>query len=64
MKIIMGITQAVIGLIIFGIITLFMIINIGAAIINEAIDYFRKINNEVKEDIKEYYKNIEKNERN
>ena len=44
MKIIMGITQAVAGIIIFGIIVLFMLISIGSIITNEAIDYFKKIN--------------------
>ena len=48
MKIIMGITQAVAGIIIFGIIVLFMLISIGSVITNEAIEKLKKVNKGIK----------------
>ena len=64
MKLIMGMAQAVFGLIFIGFVGLVTVIGIGIIIVQDAFDWFRKVNNEVKEDIKEYYRNIENNERN
>ena len=64
MKFLMGMIQAIFGLIWIGFVALVTIIGIGIIIVQDAIDWFRKINNETNENIKEYYRNIEKNERN
>lgn len=60
MKKIMGMAQAIFGLIWIGFVSLFLIISIGFIVVQDAIDWFRKINNEVSEDIKEYYRGLEK----
>ena len=60
MKFIMGMAQAIFGLIFIGFVALFVIISIGVIAVQEAIDWFKKINNECNEAIKEYYKGLEK----
>ena len=64
MKLIMGMAQAVFGLIWISLFTLAAIIGIGIIIVQDTINWFREVNKEIKENIKEYYRNIEKNERN
>lgn len=59
MKVIMGMIQAIFGLIFVGFVALFVIISIGVIAVQEAIDWFKKINNECDEAIKEYYKGLE-----
>ena len=60
MKKIMGMAQAIFGLIWIGFVALFLIIGIGFIVVQDALDWFKKINNEVSEDIKEYYRGLEK----
>ena len=60
MKFIMGMAQAIFGLIWSGFVALFLIIGIGFIVVQDVIDWFRKINNEVSENIKEYYRGLEK----
>ena len=60
MKVLMGMAQAVFGIIWIGFVGLITVIGIGVIITKEAFDWFKKINNETNEEIKEYYKNIEK----
>ena len=43
MKFIMGMAQAIFGLIWIGIVALFLIISIGIIVIKEAINYIKKI---------------------
>ena len=64
MKFLMGMAQAVFGLIWIGFVALVSIIGIGIIIVQDTINWFREVNKEIKENIKEYYRNIEKNERN
>lgn len=59
MKIIMGMIQAIFGLIFIGFVALFVIISIGVIAVQETFDWFKKINNECDEAIKEYYKGLE-----
>ena len=60
----MGMIQAIFGLIWIGFVALVSIIGIGIIIVQDTINWFREVNKEIKENIKEYYRNIEKNERN
>ena len=64
MKLIMGMAQAVFGLIWIGFVALVTVIGIGIIIVQDTINWFKEVNKEIKESIKEYYRNIEKNERN
>lgn len=64
MKYLMGMIQAIFGLIWIGFVALVTIICIGIIIVQDTISWFKKVNKETNEAIKEYYKNIEKNERN
>ena len=64
MKFLMGMAQAVFGLIWIGFVAFVSIIGIGIIIVQDTISWFREVNKEIKENIKEYYRNIEKNERN
>ena len=56
---IMGIIQTIFGFIWIGFVTLFLIICIGVIVVRDTIDWFIKINNEVNETIKEYYRGLE-----
>ena len=47
MKLLMGMAQAIFGLIWFSLIGIYIIIWIGIFVINNAIDYFKKVNNEI-----------------
>ena len=64
MKLIMGMAQAVFGLIWIGFVALVTVIGIGIIIVQDTINWFKDMNKEIKENIKEYYRNIEKKERN
>lgn len=57
MKKIMGIAQAIFGLIWFGIVALFLIIEIGVVVIKGTIEWLKEKNKEEK-NIKEYYDNL------
>ena len=54
MKVIMGMAQAVFGIIFIGFVALFTMIGIGIIVTKEAFDWFRKINKETSEEIKKY----------
>ena len=60
MKKIMGKAQAIFGLIWIGFVSLFLIIGIGFIVVQDALDWFKKINNECNENIKEYYRGLVK----
>ena len=64
MKLIMGMAQAVFGLIWIGFVALVTVIGIGIIVVQDTINWFKEVNKEIKESIKEYYRNIEKKERN
>jgi hypothetical protein len=58
MKKIMGMAQAIFGLIWFGIVALFLIIGIGVVVTKGTIEWLKEKNKEAKKDIKEYYDNV------
>lgn len=58
MKKIMGMAQAIFGLIWFVIVALFLIIGIGVVVIKGTIEWLKEKNKEAKKDIKEYYDNV------
>ena len=60
MKFIMGMAQAIFGLIWIGAACLFALIGVGIIVVRDALDWFKKINNECNEAIKEYYRGLEK----
>ena len=64
MKLIMGMAQAVFGLIWIGFVALVTIISIGIIVVQDTINWFKELNKDIKENITEYYRNIEKNDRN
>lgn len=60
MKIIMGIIQAIFGVVFIGFVGLITVISIGIVVVQDAFDWFKKINNETSEAIKDYYRGLEK----
>ena len=60
MKVLMGMAQAVFGIIFIGFIGLFTVISIGVIVVQDTFDWFKKVKNETNEAIKEYYRGLEK----
>ena len=60
MKVLMGMIQAIFGIIVIGFIGLVTAISIGAIITKDALNWFRNLNNDTSEGIKEYYRGLEK----
>lgn len=60
MKFIMGIARTFFGIICILIAFIFVMFNVGKIAIKEAFNFFEILNNEIGEDIKEYYRGLEK----
>lgn len=58
MKVIMGMAQAVFGIIFIGFVALFTMIGIGIIVTRETFDWFKKVNKETSEEIKKYYNDM------